>query len=59
MTQMYLQKLGKRKTVLIQQDLNMIYKLTDDNLMQFNEIKFEQMSHEDTRNVGKGLYKIR
>ena len=32
---------------LLQQDLNTIYKWADDNLIQFNEGKFERMSHGD------------
>ena len=41
---------------LLQQDLNTIYKWADDNLMQFNEGKFERMSHGDAKNVERGAY---
>ena len=32
-------------TELLQQYINRIYKWADDNLMQYNERKFKQMSH--------------
>ena len=44
------------KTQLLQQDLNNIYKWADENLMEFNENKFEQMSHGATQNVKAGVY---
>ncbi|MCP4252991.1 MAG: hypothetical protein GY775_06210, partial [Candidatus Scalindua sp.] len=43
-------------TELLQQDLNKIYKWADENLMEFNENKFEQMSHGATQNVKAGVY---
>merc|ERR1711895_254295 len=46
-------------TELLQQELNTIYKLADDNLMQFNEGKFEQLSHGEVKNVGRGMYKTK
>ena len=49
----------KEDTELLQQDLNTIYKWADDNLMQFNEGKFERMSHGDARNAEKGMYKTK
>ena len=54
--------LGYRRISVIntaQQDLNTIYKWADDNLMQFNEGKFERMSHGDARNAEKGMYKTK
>ena len=35
---------NQESTELLQQDLNTIYKWTDDSLMQFSESKFERMS---------------
>ena len=46
-------------TERLQQDLNKIYTWADENLMIFNENKFEQMSHADTKNVGKGIYRTK
>ena len=46
-------------TELLQQDLNTIYKWADDNLMQFNESKFEQLRHGEAKNVGRGMYKTK
>ena len=43
----------------LQQDLDKIYAWADDNLMQFNEDKFQQLSHGVTKNVGKGVYKTK
>ena len=36
----------------------MFYKWADNNLMQFNERMFKQMSYEETRNVGKRFKKL-
>ena len=46
-------------TKCLQQDLNRIYTWADENLMKFNENKFEKMSHGDTKNVSKGIYKTK
>merc|ERR1711874_499107 len=46
-------------TELLQQDLNTIYKWANDNLMQFNESKFEQLSHGEAKNVGRGIHKTK
>ena len=43
-------------TDCLQQDLNRIYTWADDNLMEFNDNKFEKMSHGYTKNVSKGTY---
>ena len=43
----------KQDTELLQQDLNTIYKWADDNLIQFNEDKFEWMSHGDAKKMEK------
>ena len=42
---------------LLQKDLDRIYKWADDNHMEFNERKFEKMSHGDTDGVVAGIYK--
>ena len=42
--------------VLLQQDLDKIYKWADENLMEFNEKKFEQMSHGTSTNVVDVVY---
>ena len=41
------------------QDLDRIYTWADENLMEFNENKFDKMSHGYTKNVSKGTYKIK
>ena len=46
-------------TERLQQDLNKIYTWADENLKEFSENKFEQMSHGETENVGKGIYKTK
>ena len=46
-------------TERLQHDLEKIYAWADENLMQFNENKFEQMSHGVTKGVGKGIYKTK
>ena len=45
--------------MLLQQDLNKIYKWADENLMEFNENKFEQMSHGTSINVVDVVYKTK
>jgi len=42
-----------------QQDLNKIYTWADENFREFNENKFEQMSHGDIKKVGKVIYKTK
>ena len=49
----------KEDTERLQHDLEKIYTWADENLMQFNENKFEQMSHGVTKGVGKGIYKTK
>ena len=46
-------------TERLQQDLDRIYTWADENLMEFNENKFEKMSHGYTKNVNKGEYKTK
>ena len=46
-------------TLLLQQDLDRIYKWADENLMEFNENKFEQMSHGTTTNVVDVVYRTK
>ena len=46
-------------TERFQHELNNIYIWTDESLMEFNENKFEQMRHADTKNVGKENYKMK
>ena len=41
----------------LQDDLNRIYKWADDNLMKFNESKFEQLTYGDTKNIEIEMYK--
>ena len=43
-------------TKLLQKDLDKVYKWADDNLMEFNEKKFERMSHGHTEGVLDGAY---
>ena len=43
--------------VLLQEDLQRIYEWANANLMEFNENKFEQMSHGDTTNISVEPYK--
>ncbi|CAL4191225.1 unnamed protein product, partial [Meganyctiphanes norvegica] len=42
---------------VLQQDLNKIYRWARDNLMEFNESKFEQLSHGETNNIEIDSYK--
>ena len=44
---------------LLQRDLDIVYKWADENLMEFNENKFEQMSHGETKNTNAGIYKTK
>ena len=41
----------------LQDDLNRIYKWAEDNLMIFNEDKFEQLTYGDTKNIEIEMYK--
>ena len=43
----------------LQQDLEKVYNWAEENLMEFNEGKFEQMSHGHTENVREGTYKTK
>ena len=43
-------------TKLLQKDLDKVYKWADDNLMEFNEKKFEKLSHGHTEGVLEGAY---
>ena len=43
-------------TKLLQKDLDRVYRRADYNLMEFNEKKFEKMSHGDTEGVVAGVY---
>ena len=43
----------------LQQDLEKVYNWAEENLMEFNEDKFEQMSHGHTENVREGIYKTK
>ena len=43
--------------VLLQKDLQIIYEWANENLMEFNENKFEQMSHGVTTNINVDPYK--
>ena len=42
---------------LLQRDLDNVYKWADENLMEFNESKFEKMSHGHLGNIKEGIYK--
>ena len=42
---------------MLQQDLDMIYKWAEENFMEFNENKFEKMSHGKTSDIEEGLYR--
>ena len=45
---------------MLQQDLDTIYRWADDeNLMDFNENKFEKMSHGKTGDIEEGIYRTR
>ena len=46
-------------TELLQNDMNIIYKWAEENHMEFNEDKFERMSHGVTQNVGPGKYRTK
>jgi len=43
-------------TKRLQKDLDKVYKWADDNLMEFNEKKFEKISHGHTEDVLDGVY---
>ena len=43
-------------TKRLQKDLDKVYKWADDNLMEFNEKKFEKISHGHTEGVLDGVY---
>ena len=43
--------------ILLQKDLQIIYEWANENLMEFNESKFEQMSHGETVNINIEPYK--
>ena len=42
---------------MLQQDLDMIYRWAEENLMEFNENKFEKMSHGKISDIEEGLYR--
>ena len=44
---------------LLQKDLDKMYKWVNENLMQFNDNKFEWMSHVDTGNIFEGVYRTK
>ena len=46
-------------TECVQQDLDRIYTWAYENLMEFNENKFEKMSNGYPKNVNKGTYKTK
>ena len=43
--------------IMLQKDLDNIYNWASNNLMQFNENKFQQMSHGETKNISIDPYK--
>ncbi|CAL4191003.1 unnamed protein product, partial [Meganyctiphanes norvegica] len=43
--------------ILLQEDIDIIYNWTNKYLMEFNENKFEQMSHGEIKNIGIEPYK--
>ena len=45
--------------VILQQDLERVYSWAEENLMEFNENKFEQMSHGNTKDVREGTYRTK
>ena len=49
----------KEDMELLQRDLDAIYRWADDNLMEFNENKFEKLSHGKTEDVEEGIYRTR
>ena len=49
----------KEDKELLQEDLETIYKWADENLMVFNENKFEKMSHGKSGNIEEGVYRTR
>ena len=46
-------KIKTQEDTELQQDLDRIYTWADENLMEFNENKFEKMSHDDTKMLVK------
>ena len=44
---------------MLQSDLEAIYGWAEENLMEFNENKFEKLSHGETDGVEEGIYKTR
>ena len=50
-------KIEKEDKKKLQDDLNRIYKWAEDNLMIFNEGKFEQLTYGDTKNIEIEMYK--
>lgn len=48
---------SKEVTERLQHNLNNIYTSADENLMMHDENKFEHMSHGDTKNAEKGIFK--
>ena len=44
---------------MLQQVLDTVYRWTDENLMEFNENKFEKMSHGKTGDIEEGIYRTR
>jgi len=49
----------KEDEELLQQDLDMVYGWAEENLMEFNENKFEKMSHGKTEDIEEGVYRTR
>ena len=47
----------KEDEELLQQDLNNVYRWADENLMEFNEKKFEKMSHGKAGDIEEGMYR--
>ena len=49
----------KKDMELLQRDLDAVYSWAEENVMEFNEGKFERMSHGKTGDIEEGTYRTR
>ena len=49
----------KEDMELLQRDLDAVYRWADENVMEFNENKFEKMSHGKKGDIEEGIYRTR